>query len=573
MAQMQDFYTVEAIKERLSVVLGSDKWTNFKNTDLGQILINWGANVVNQQSIALFTAINQLFLSSVDMSSYLEFIARSFGIVPQTMYPAQLTISIVPDNSSSIQPLDFSLKIGNVYFYNIEEIIFTASETKIITLYEGTPRRFCTSRHTPTSMNYTYELLPSIYERDITAGSLGSFLYLETSAFVDSILVHEATTINLYKIPYTKVDNFYSSTASDRVFMLEKDPYSRYLLIYGDGNFGVAFDSTKINYVVYLQTNGLISEITDYTSYSLLLDGIDVSADYTVTNIGTMINGRSTIDFEDLFLETKLKVTTGNRLVTKEDHVNYLNSRSDVVDSVLVVERDYQNVDVSMSNVIQVACKPEFEGTVVDTENILEYFYNYALPTVTYSFLTTEYVKFDILLAFDVLQGVVRSVVETQIDSVLTDRMSWNNLGLAENLTGNHITSLLVQGEVYNIYYPTMTTTFKVYYTDTQRRITIPTEASSSVIALKIKPKQGTMRIESAVLDTGYSNYDAANKIQGLIGAVLTDLCTVDYNAKTVTFLVSSLTNYKLYFEPDGNDLIFATEQAGMLNSIVKASL
>ena len=109
----QDYYSVDEIVARLQPVLGSDEWEQLKATDLGQSLLRTGANIVHQDAMAFFIGLNEFFLSTNTMSGYLEEIAKSNGVIPETYQSANLTITLYSNSEAkSYAPMDFSFSFG-----------------------------------------------------------------------------------------------------------------------------------------------------------------------------------------------------------------------------------------------------------------------------------------------------------------------------------------------------------------------------------------------------------------------------------------------------------------------------
>ena len=141
--KQQEYYDIEKVEARLSEALGTDAWENIKKTDLGKALLRFGANVVHQDAMAFFTGLDQFFKSTVTMSGYLEEIAKSQGVIPETYVSANITVSLYSlSTPRSYAPMDLSFVFGGTKFYNISDVIIgDVGNPTTVVLYEGSAVR------------------------------------------------------------------------------------------------------------------------------------------------------------------------------------------------------------------------------------------------------------------------------------------------------------------------------------------------------------------------------------------------------------------------------------------------
>jgi len=484
-----DFYSFEAVRERISARLGTGEWPNIKNTDLGQRLINHGANIVFQESVAFFTALEQFFLETCTETGYAEAIAKNFGVVPQTFKSSQITVTMQFASDRSFDAHDLVIVFDETRFYNIKSESFIGGEDKTITLYEGRIVRQASQVYSPPGKQWTYSQLPAPILRTIGEQNVQRYLVIPSNAFIPSVVVSVAGNETSQPITWTLVDSWFGYSEYDRIFLIEKDYVGRYRIVFGDGEFGASYPLSEIVNLRYLVSSGSNVSIANFSQYAIYeQDYYDITSQVTIPagGISALSLGRNDIDLDDLKQSVYAKQTAYQRLVRVEDYVNYLNSRDDVLDSVVISERDSNPPNIEMFNVLLFSVKPMGPTSPVNLGDIQNYVSRYGIQTVEFRHTPMEQVKFNVRVELSPMSGYTASSLITSAQSILDDTYAWLNLGFKATITANKVMSDIIGIE--GIDFTRFTAEVEAVHTDTTDGVCSFDFADNEVISLLYPP-------------------------------------------------------------------------------------
>ncbi len=494
-----DFYEIAAIKDRLAAKLNSGEWPNIKNTDLGQALLAFGANVVNQEALAFFTAMEQMFLSTCTEQGYMEAIAKNYGIVAETYQSAHINVAMRFSADKTFDPHDLCVSFGDFRFYNIDTLTFTSGVEQTVVLYEGTVVRQSSVIHTPPGKQWTYSQLPAAVTRTLGSQNLQRYLIIPKAAYVPSISVSVAANTTAQTLYWQRVDNWFGYGEYDRIYVIEKDYVGRYWVVFGDGEFGASYPLDQVVNLRYLISNGSNAEISDFSDYVVFeQDYYDITGSVYIPEggISSLTAGSDAVDIVSLREAIYNKQSSYQRLVRIDDYRSYLNSRTDVLDSVVLSERDINPPNQEMFNVLLYSVKPLTESSSVNIGEIQNYVAKYGLQTVEFRYTPVEFVKFNIWLQLSALSGYNASSLLASASSVLNSTYSWDSIGFNEIINSQKVMSEMLSIE--GIDFTRFVSTVEAVYTDAANGQSEFDFGDTSVALLPFYPKRYGLALTSA---------------------------------------------------------------------------
>lgn len=491
-----DFYDVETIKTRLSQALSTEEWENIKQTDLGQALLAFGANVIHQEAMAFYTGFDQFFKSTVTLKGYLEALAKSSGVVPKTFSSASLSLTLTASQNRTYGPLDFSAEVSGTRFFNLSDITISTSPTTIV-LYEGVVVREASSAGITPFYSWSYSQMSAPISVLVGSQVIRKYVVLPDNIFLISLIVESTPALNIVPVRWIKVDSWFDQTAISKAYVLEKDYLGRYKVVFGDGIYGLPYPSSEIVIVRYLLSQGANVSISDYNTSNIKIynqDFSEITSLFTVSSSSTFSPGFSEINFDDLKLEIEQKQSSRDVLVRLEEYENYLIGRSDVLAAVVIAERDADPPNVEYFNTVRYACKPTVEGVLFNNTDIQNYFSRYGLETVDFMKTDPLIGLFNVQILVTALPGYSIGTVVASVTSILTDAFSWNSLGFQEKLTTSRIYNLLAGIEGINL--ASLEITVYPIYTDTTTGVIEFDYTNANVIYLPFIPRRYKIFVE-----------------------------------------------------------------------------
>lgn len=444
--KQEEYYDIDAIKARLRSVLGSDQWENIKDTDLGESLIALAANTIHQDAMAFFGGLDQMFKSTATLSGYLEEIAKSNGVIPETFVSSSVTVTLYSTGSAkSYAPMDFSFNFAGTIFYNIVDItIGDISNPTTVVLYEGSVIRQASAVGTSPGRLWSYEQLQSPVAVRVGEKVVRYYQVLPKNVFAESIMVE---TTQSYAIPFTrwqKVVSWYNQTPTSKAWVLDKDYIGRYRAEFGDGVYGLQYPTEDVVGIRYILSGGEGIIVNDLSTYKINYQDVnDITALFIVTKVGQVVDGQSEVNLDDLNLQIEAAQNSRNAIIDELDHKAYLDGRADVNASAVVFERKANPPNIEYFNTVRYAIKSNTEGGSFNDASIQIDLAENGIQTTEYALTDALYRKFNIGVLFSVLTGFDNSVVQSQIESKLQEEFQWSALGFDENITQSRIYDLL----------------------------------------------------------------------------------------------------------------------------------
>lgn len=500
--KQEEYYSISAISARLSEALGSDEWTSIKATDLGQALIAWASNVVYMDAQAFFLGLNQMLKSTVTQQGYLEEIAKSRGVIPKTYISANLTVILrSATNSKTYLPLDFCIEVGGKKFYNITDITIPNTPTTII-LYEGSAIREASQAGTPSFNLWSYTKFKAPQSEKVGDKIVRRYILLPRETFTDSIVVETGSSFVLSFVRWTETDSWYGVSQTSRVWKLRKDFLGRYIVEFGDGVYGREFPVDDIVGIRYLVSGGSGITITDFSSYKLRYQDVqDITSTFIVTSVSNLVDGSSEINMADLHLEIERKENTRESLVRKQDYINYLEGRSDVLSASVKAERDEDPPNIEYFNTVTYAIKANTEAGNFNDAEIQAEFARIGLDTVEFKNIVAKRNKFNVNVEFSPLTGYVAATVQNDIQGILDSAFAWENLGFEEIISESRVYNLIKDVEGLDL--DSLVVTVEAVYTDESSGVTEFDWVDGNIINLKFYPKRFRLFVDSDILNIG----------------------------------------------------------------------
>lgn len=562
MAFQEDYYDIEKIKERLSNKLITDEWSNIKTTDVGQRILDYGAEIVHMLSIAFFSSVDEMFEVSANTVGYLEAIGKPLNIIPENFTSGSISIELknISASQKSYPAMQFYVLIDGHTFYAIEPFSIDVGETKLIQFYQGTPVRYTTAydefQGAYSGYDIGYVEMPTPGEIVIGTQVVQKFIKLAYNTFLLSILVETADGAIDPRTKWAETDTFYSQDLNSYVYRKNIDYLGDYQVVFGDGVYGKAYPNQEVLFITFLLSDGNQAIPTDFTDLKFFNLDSEVTGYFSVESQSTFVEGLSAQDFNDYKKRIELKRVTRQNLVRIPDYENYLDGRPDVLFSKVQAERHVDPPDINMFNVIKVSIKPITSTSGYSITDMFAYFGEYGLETVEYSEESFIWQKFKLYIKVGILPDFDSVSVMSQIQSTLETEYDWNKLGYDEVLSVGSVIANFLSVDGWD--HDNIIVYVQLLYTNPATGDNIFSFVPAEVVNLNTNYEisRGNICIKADEIEdnegVACDNYNG--EIRGQISSVPdTLIATVDYTTKIVTISVA-LTNASIYYKtPTGS--------------------
>jgi hypothetical protein len=410
----------DSIRARLINLVASafPEWTDFNVSNFGTILLELDAFTLD---VLLFYQDNQAResrISTAQLRKSLLGLAKMLGYVPAGAYAATTELTITLGN---VPTGDVTFEVGDTFrtLEITDPVVFQVLSQVVITGGTSPPVAVVqVENSSPASQTFSSTGLPN--QEHI----LSETPYLDESAIISAA-----------NGAYTQVDDFLSSTSTDRHYTVTVDENDKATIRFGNGiNGAIPQGSIVVSYKTGGGKVGNVEEGSIRKADKTYSDHLGNQVTLTVTNIDAADGGTNREGIEQIRQNAPRSLRALTRTVAREDfEINAL--RVNGVARALMLtsnERDSIDENAGMLHIVPTAGGLPSQTLKDDVEEMVTVTYPHTL-TFRLSVEDPEYLTVDVQSTVFLRQGYSAAAVDATIRSNLVDWFAIENDDGSEN--------------------------------------------------------------------------------------------------------------------------------------------